>query len=645
MADLKKQTELDPSTPPESLEVALQQANTLADGATGQINRNVELAANLGHKAGDHAGQTINEMSYLAQEVEETKAVFEARVKRLNSPYVMSPELAQVVEVAQILNKPLILEGEPGTGKTSLAYAIAGEKDLQLIHIRGKSTLNAQSILYEVDNLTRLRDAMLSQAIPESLKQDTQKWIEYLQEKGDASSSDFQNFMTGFERASKLLNLGRVSDVRNYIKYGEMGKAIKMAADGEKVLLLFDEIDKARREFPNDLLDELEHMTFYVRETGEEISAPRENITVLITSNHEKDLPEPVLRRCVYNYIEFPSPEQMTEIVNVHLPDVDGKLLDQAIETFYKIRGTSNLEKRPSTSEMLDWMNVLIKLGITEIPEGKDIPFLETLLKNKKDFETMKKGKENSRSAEDKNSLPSIITEVDDGKKIIAIKTGWEIRNEINVVLANNGIEFNTSSFDIMLNGVTKISDGIFSFDPKSEEAMKLFELMENEDFVELEFGKISGDIKFASIERSNGAYVNGKDSTGVELYRTKDGQFYSWYLHDQNEGQEAEVTPRDANVSIDNLGLDEKYAEELKSAGLSTVKDLILKIEAEDAGQSLFEIDGIKQGALVDIKREIREGGYKILNPAPNEDEDNGESLLGESTLAKLKVNRPSEE
>lgn len=257
--------------------------------------------------------------------------------------YVISKELKDNVNVSIALGRPLIVKGEPGTGKTLLAHAIAkglGKK----FHIWNiKSTTKAQEGLYVYDTVQRLNDARF----------------------GDHD----------------------VSDIKQYIKLGKLGEAFN--AD-EQVVLLIDEIDKADIEFPNDLLNELDEMSFYIPETKETIKAKTRPI-VIITSNSEKELPDPFLRRCVFHYIEFPEQQLMEEIVHVHFPDIEKKLLREALKKFYWIREFDMLRKKPSTSELIDWLQALIIGGIAAKKVEEEIPFLGTLLKKKEDIDVVEK--------------------------------------------------------------------------------------------------------------------------------------------------------------------------------------------------------------------------------------------------------------
>jgi len=257
--------------------------------------------------------------------------------------YVLSKELRDNVNVAIALGRPLIVKGEPGTGKTLLAHSIAKGLGKKFIVWNIKSTTKAQEGLYVYDTVQRLNDARF----------------------GDND----------------------VSDIKRYIKLGKLGEAF---ASEEQVVLLIDEIDKADIEFPNDLLNELDEMSFYIPETKETIKAKTRPI-VIITSNSEKELPDPFLRRCIFHYIEFPTPELMEEIVHVHFPDIEKKLLREALKKFYWIREFDMLRKKPSTSELIDWLQALIISGISAKDIEKEIPFLGTLLKKKEDIDIIEK--------------------------------------------------------------------------------------------------------------------------------------------------------------------------------------------------------------------------------------------------------------
>lgn len=271
-----------------------------------------------------------------------------------SSGYIVSEELRNSVNIAIALQKPLLIKGEPGTGKTMLAQSIAESLRMNLIVWNIKSTTKAQEGLYVYDTVQRLYDSQF----------------------GDQD----------------------VADIKRYIKMGKLGEAFLAP---ESVVLLIDEIDKADLEFPNDLLWELDQMSFYIPETKETIKA-RHRPIVIITSNAEKELPDAFLRRCIFHYIDFPNAEAMEKIIAVHHPQLERKLLEQAMEAFYTLRSLPNMQKRPSTSELIDWLQALVIGGISPNRIKKELPFLGVLLKKNEDLDMMLEqlhGKTQTRSA------------------------------------------------------------------------------------------------------------------------------------------------------------------------------------------------------------------------------------------------------
>ena len=263
--------------------------------------------------------------------------------------YIATEDLRIAVNAALTLERPLLVKGEPGTGKTVLAEEVAKALDLELLTWHIKSTTKAHQGLYEYDAITRLRDSQL----------------------GDE----------------------RVKDIKNYINRGKLWEAFVHKGH---VVLLIDEIDKADIEFPNDLLQELDRMEFFVYETGETIKAETRPL-VIITSNNEKELPDAFLRRCFFHYIAFPDHETMTEIVKVHFPDLKPRLVKEALSVFYEVREVPGLKKKPSTSELLDWLKLLMnedidKTTLRERDPNKLIPPLHgALLKNEQDVQLFEK--------------------------------------------------------------------------------------------------------------------------------------------------------------------------------------------------------------------------------------------------------------
>ena len=256
--------------------------------------------------------------------------------------YVASEQLMASVNVAIALQKPLLIKGEPGTGKTMLAEAVAKSLGKRLIIWNIKSTTKAQDGLYMYDTIQRLYDGQFG-------------------EEG-------------------------VDDISRYIKLGKLGEAFESQ---EQVILLIDEIDKADLEFPNDLLWELDQMEFYIHETKRTVKAKQRPI-VIITSNAEKELPDAFLRRCIFHYIDFPDEALMEEIVRTHYPDVEDNLLKNAMDVFYQIRSLKDIRKKPSTSELIDWVNALQIGGIPVEKIRSELPFVGVIVKKDEDLEGLK---------------------------------------------------------------------------------------------------------------------------------------------------------------------------------------------------------------------------------------------------------------
>ena len=252
--------------------------------------------------------------------------------------YIASEELIRSVNIAAALQKPLLVKGEPGTGKTMLAESIADSLGMELIIWNIKSTTKAQDGLYVYDTVQRLYDSQFG-------------------EHG-------------------------VDDISRYIKLGKLGIAFTKE---KQAVLLIDEIDKADLELPNDLLWELDQMEFYIPETGETIKAKQRPI-VIITSNAEKELPDAFLRRCIFHYIAFPDQEMMARIVRAHYPDLEQNLLDACLSAFYRLRSLAGITKKPATSELLDWIQALIIGGVSEDELKEKLPFIGVLLKKTEDL-------------------------------------------------------------------------------------------------------------------------------------------------------------------------------------------------------------------------------------------------------------------
>ena len=260
------------------------------------------------------------------------------------SRYIADDVLLSDVNAAMALGRPLLVRGEPGTGKTMLAHAIAESLEMPLMTWHVKSTTTAQEGRYHYDVVQRLNDSRF----------------------GDVDGID-------------------VRDIRRYIKLGVLGQAFTAE---KPVVLLIDEIDKADVEFPNDLLRELDEMAFSIPELDETVRAERRPVTI-ITSNAEKELPDAFLRRCVFHYIRFPEQDRVRRIVQAHMPDLEERLVNAAIVKFYEMRAVGGLRKKPSTSELLDWLLVLARAGVRPEQIARKVPFMSVLVKQEKDLELL----------------------------------------------------------------------------------------------------------------------------------------------------------------------------------------------------------------------------------------------------------------
>lgn len=263
--------------------------------------------------------------------------------------YIATDALKLAVNAARTLQKPLLIKGEPGTGKTLLAEQVSSSLGMRLITWHIKSTTKAQQGLYEYDAVSRLRDSQLGE--------------------------------------------DKVYDIANYIKQGKLWEAF---ASDERVVLLIDEIDKADIEFPNDLLHELDKMSFYVYETGETVTAKHRPV-IIITSNNEKELPDAFLRRCFFHYIEFPDEATMRQIIAVHFPNIRETLVSEALQIFFKLRNVAGLKKPPSTSELIDWLTLLMADDLPEEvlrkrdPKTAIPPLYGALIKNEQDVQLLER--------------------------------------------------------------------------------------------------------------------------------------------------------------------------------------------------------------------------------------------------------------
>jgi|GEM_PF-18588 len=570
------------------------------------------------------AAAHVNASHDTVEELERIRAIllvelnlFEDKVKRLKSPYVISPELKKIVEITRMLGKPLLLEGEPGTGKTALAFAIGADQEIPIIEVRCKSTTTAQTTLYEIDHVARLKDAHFSSEIPQHMKKQADAWISHLEGGGDARENNFLLFMENLQRTSLLLNLDKVSKIKNYIRYGGLGEAIMRAANGEKVILLFDEVDKAKREFANDLLGEIDKLSFHIPETGETITAPKNNIIFLMTSNHERELPAAFLRRCVYHYLDFPKPDQMTEIVEAHFPGMSQELLTGAVRKFYEIREVTGLEKKPSTSEMLDWIQVLIQHGVGQIEET--IPFPQTLLKTKDDLDLVTK-KTTPTDTEERlkaAQMPDAVIAALSGEVVVHFKPDaghWSKSSPDQVIavhLANNNIPFQTYSsehpirvFDITAEGVRRVGNLTFAFTAGSS-ALSLLKELDKKRMIDIVYVVTEEPVKFKEVFESNDLYMHGRDMQDRIVYKTKKGKIVYEI-----------VTGIVLEGPFQGLGFTVDQVEALAQMGITEREAFFEKFDNNST--FILEIPGINRKKMAEIQRISR------MRNSPDNDDDN---------------------
>ncbi len=316
--------------------------------------------------------------------------------ERMERPYLVSSGLANAKSALEILAKKgqmnsIILEGEPGTGKTQWAYSEVGQelqegRDSMLIHVRVKDSMRSQDLLYTVDNIQRLSDAQTSQ-VPEIIRNEAAEWKRKILsgEVDPSSNEDYRRFSAKLDAMKELGESSKDLDYSNYIQLGPLGESIVQSAKGKKVWLLIDEIEKGREELMTGMLDEIENLNFTVAETGQTIKGNKENMRIVITTNTEESdkIPSSFRRRSLYHYIDYPTRDEMSEIVKLNYPDLQNTLLSYALDTFYTLHDDENLQKKPSTPELLSWIQILQEEYPDGLQEGvlDKIPHKELLAK------------------------------------------------------------------------------------------------------------------------------------------------------------------------------------------------------------------------------------------------------------------------
>jgi MoxR-like ATPase len=319
--------------------------------------------------------------------------------ERMQKPYVISAELEAVKEVLDVLSEvgecnSVILEGEPGTGKTQWAYSEVGQelqdgKDVSLVHVRVKDTMRAQDLLYSIDDVRRLSDTQAQAQVPDEIRQEAAEWKQKIVsgEVNPSEDGEYKAFKAKMEAVVELGETAKDLDYLNYVDLGPLGEAIYQSGKGQKVYLVIDEIEKGREELMTGILDEIENLTFTVGETGTVIKGDKKNLRIVITTNTEDSdkIPPSFRRRSLYHFIDYPSRADMAQIVELNFPDIQKELLDYAISVFYQYHENSEIEKKPSTPELLAWIRVLSKNFDGSIPD--DVPHKEILLKYQEDQE------------------------------------------------------------------------------------------------------------------------------------------------------------------------------------------------------------------------------------------------------------------
>ena len=389
--------------------------------------------------------------------------------ERMEKPYVVSAELQAVKEVLDILAETgdcnsVILEGEPGTGKTQWAYSEVGQelqdgKDVTLVHVRVKDTMRAQDLLYSIDDVRRLSDAQAQAQVPEEIKNEAAVWKQRIMngEIKPATDEEYKSFKSKMEAVVELGETAKDLDYINYVDLGPLGEAIYQSGKGKKVYLLIDEIEKGREELMTGILDEVENLTFTVGETGTVIKGNKKNLRIVITTNTEDSdkIPPSFRRRSLYHYIDYPGRADMAKIVKLNFPDIRKELLNYAISVFYQYHENSEIQKKPSTPELLAWIRVLTKEYDSEIPE--DVPHREILLKYQEDQE-LEIGKINVEAEEQikrqESEFPHYIHRALQGKKVFHLTNQLNSFHDQNkfsefyAQLQNEGINFVTPYFE-----------------------------------------------------------------------------------------------------------------------------------------------------------------------------------------------------
>ncbi len=514
--------------------------------------------------ASNRLGDDVSDITRVSDHLDEICFATTEMVERMRRPYVVSPTLQAIREVLDALAESgqcnsIILEGEPGTGKTQWAYAEAAReiqegRDIALIHIRVKAGMTAQDLLYTVDTIERLNDAQMPAPLPGGIQQEAALWRDKIlnREINPRKDLGYQDFIARMSAVQELDQAKKNIDLRQYVRLGPLGEAIRQSALGKKVWLLIDEIEKGDEELMTGLLDEIENLVFTITQTGETIHGEKKNLRIVITTNTEDSnkIPPSFRRRSLYHFVEYPTREEMAKIIDVYFPHLQIELLQYALDVFYACQHHPHIEKKPSPPELLAWIGVLLREYQGTLPKG--IPHKEILLKYRPDHaisiavDKMKKiNQEREESLAHETRISHILRKIAEGKQVYRL---WdELLNNplaqedlapLYAELDSLGLYFTTptfidemtpygyksgqqvaeETFKLFVPGAEDLGDGYYAL---TEDLARVFEpiirgkLYKNTipDFEDL--GISREDLRFVHVSERTAEYTRGSLSIG----------------------------------------------------------------------------------------------------------------------------------
>jgi MoxR-like ATPase len=480
--------------------------------------------------------------------------------ERMQRPYVVSAELQAVKEVLNVLAETgecnsVILEGEPGTGKTQWAYSEVGQElqegqEVALVHVRVKDTMRAQDLLYSIDDVRRLSDAQAQAQVPEQIRQEAAVWKQKILsgETNPAEDKDYAAFKAKMSAITELGETAKDLDYLNYVDLGPLGEAIYQSGKGKRVYLVIDEIEKGREELMTGILDEIENLTFTIGETGTVVKGDKKNLRIVITTNTEDSdkIPPSFRRRSLYHFVDYPSRSDMAQIVELNFPGIQKDLLNYAVSVFYQYHENNNVQKKPSTPELLAWIRVLMKEFDGTIPDN--VPHREILLKYQgdQDLDIGRINMEAQQEAEQQEGeLPHYVHRALQGKRVYHICDDinsyydQEQYREFYAALQNIGVNYVTPhfeeqyddrergyvqkctrSFQIILPGVENLGKGYYAI---PENKLELFR-----GAIDTQTEVLSAGQKFSSVSEKSKNLTRGRiiiDGHEYEGYMVEDGR------------------------------------------------------------------------------------------------------------------------